>query len=171
MSLIAPILQSSPNAWPSSARPAHTVASYRDTLRLLLGFMQQRTAKPPSRLGWEDLDAAVICAFLDHLEADRRNSPRTRNARLTAIRSLFAYAALHHPEHAALIARVLAIPLKRFDRATVSFSARPRSTRCWPRPIAPGGRAGAITPCCSSRSKPVCGSQNSLGSTAVTSPD
>jgi len=95
--------------------------------------MQQRTAKPPSRLGWEDLDAAVICAFLDHLEADRRNSPRTRNARLTAIRSLFAYAALHHPEHAALIARVLAIPLKRFDRATVSFSARPRSTRCWPR--------------------------------------
>lgn len=104
---------------------AHTVASYRDTLRLLLGFMQQRTAKPPSRLGWEDLDAAVICAFLDHLEADRGNSARTRNARLTAIRSLFAYAALHHPEHAALIARVLAIPPKRFDKAIVSFLSPP----------------------------------------------
>jgi site-specific recombinase XerD len=99
----------------------HTIASYRDTLRLLLGFMQHRTGRPPSRLGWDDLDADAICAFLDHLEADRHNSARTRNARLTAIRSLFTYAALQHPEHAALIARVLAIPPKRFDKATVSF--------------------------------------------------
>jgi site-specific recombinase XerD len=99
----------------------HTIASYRDTLRLLLDFMQRRTGKPPSRLGWDDLDADAICAFLDHLEADRHNGARTRNARLTAIRSLFAYAALQHPEHAALIARVLAIPPKRFDKASVSF--------------------------------------------------
>jgi len=99
----------------------HTIASYRDTLRLLLEFMQHRTGRPPSRLSWDDLDTDAICAFLDHLEVDRHNSARTRNARLTAIRSLFTYAALQHPEHAALIARVLAIPPKRFDKASVSF--------------------------------------------------
>ena len=100
---------------------AHTIASYRDTLRLLLEFMQHRTARTPSRLDWHDLNAEAICKFLDHLEANRHNSARTRNARLTAIRSLFAYAALQHPEHAALIGQVLAIPPKRFDKATVSF--------------------------------------------------
>jgi site-specific recombinase XerD len=98
-----------------------TVAAYRDTFRLLLGFLQRRTGKAPAALGWEDLDANVICAFLDHLEADRHNAPRTRNARLGAVRSLFRYGALRHPEHAALIQRVLAIPQKRFDKAIVSF--------------------------------------------------
>ena len=100
---------------------AHTVAAYRDTLRLLLTFLQDRTGVPPSRLDWADLDAETISAFLDHLETDRHNSARTRNARLTAIRALFAYAALRHPEHAAGIARVLAIPAKRFDKATVTY--------------------------------------------------
>ena len=99
----------------------HTVASYRDTFRLLLGFAQQRIHKVPSKLSLEDLDAVVIGAFLDHLETDRHNSVRTRNNRLAAIHSLFAYAALRHPEHAALIQRVLAIPAKRTDRALVSF--------------------------------------------------
>jgi len=99
----------------------HTVASYRDTLRLLLEFMQARTGKPPARLDWADLDTEAVCTFLDHLEASRHNCARTRNARLTAIRSLFSYAALQHPEHAALIARVLAIPPKRFDKAIVTF--------------------------------------------------
>ena len=99
----------------------HTVAAYRDTLRLLLTFLQDRTGVPPSRLDWADLDAETISAFLDHLETDRHNSARTRNARLTAIRALFAYAALRHPEHAAGIARVLAIPAKRFDKATVTY--------------------------------------------------
>jgi site-specific recombinase XerD len=99
----------------------HTVAAYRDTLRLLLQFMHQRTGITPSRLDWANLDAEAIGAFLEHLETDRGNSARTRNVRLTAIRSLFAYAALRHPEHAALIARVLAIPAKRFDKANVAF--------------------------------------------------
>lgn len=99
----------------------HTIASYRDTIRLLLGFLQSRTGKPPSRLDWADLDAEAIAAFLDHLERTRHNSARTRNLRLTAIRSLFAYASLRHPEHADLIARVLAIPPKRFDRASITF--------------------------------------------------
>jgi site-specific recombinase XerD len=99
----------------------HTVSSYRDTFRLLLGFAQRRTGKAPSKLALEDLDAVLVGAFLDHLEAERHNSARTRNNRLAAIHSLFAYAALRQPEHAALIQRVLAIPAKRTDRQLVSF--------------------------------------------------
>lgn len=123
MTAIAPTLQSFFTDRLARHRQAspHTIAAYRDTLRLLLQFLHQRTGIVPSRLDWADLDAEGICAFLDHLEADRGNSARTRNVRLTAIRSLFAYATLRHPEHAASIARVLAIPAKRFDKATVSF--------------------------------------------------
>ena len=98
-----------------------TIAAYRDGLRLLLTFVQQRHGVAPSALDWSDLDAPVIAAFLDHLERERHNSARTRNARLTAIRSLFTYAALRHPEHAATIQQVLAIPPKQFDKATVAF--------------------------------------------------
>jgi site-specific recombinase XerD len=98
-----------------------TIASYRDTLRLLLGFAQERTGKQPSKLDWDDLNETLISAFLDHLETERGNSPRTRNLRLTAIRSLFKYAALQHPEHAAVIARVLSIPPKRHQKRQVTF--------------------------------------------------
>jgi len=99
----------------------HTIAAYRDTFRLLLCFAQKRTGKQPSKLEIEDLDATLITAFLDHLEHERGNSPRTRNARLAAIHSMFRFAALRHPEHAALIARVIAVPTKRFDRAIVTY--------------------------------------------------
>jgi site-specific recombinase XerD len=99
----------------------HTIAAYRDAFRLLLAFTQQRSGKAPSRLDFDDLDAPLIGAFLDDLEQARGNSARSRNARLAAIHSLFRFAALRHPEHAALIARVLAIPTKRFDRTIVSF--------------------------------------------------
>jgi integrase/recombinase XerD len=98
-----------------------TIAAYRDAFRLLLGFAQARTGKPPCQLGLADLDAPLITDFLQHLETKRGNSARTRNARLAAIHSLFAYAALREPAHAALIARVLAIPPKRFDKALVTF--------------------------------------------------
>lgn len=98
-----------------------TIAAYRDTLRLLLGFAHQQTAKMPSQLDWDDLDTTMISAFLNYLETERHNSTRTRNVRLTAIRSLFSYAALRHPEHALLIQRVLAIPPKRFDKRIVTF--------------------------------------------------
>jgi len=101
----------------------HTVASYRDTFKLLLGFAAKRTGRPPSRLRFEDLDAPLIGAFLDHLETDRANTVRTRNVRLAAVHSMFRFAALRHPEHAALIARVLAIPPKRSDSAVVQFLA------------------------------------------------
>jgi integrase/recombinase XerD len=99
----------------------HTISAYRDTFRLLLAFAQQRTGTRPSQLQIEDLDAPLITAFLDHLEHDRGNSPRTRNARLAAIHSMFRHAALQHPEHAALISRVLAVPTKRYDRTIVSY--------------------------------------------------
>jgi site-specific recombinase XerD len=99
----------------------HTITAYRDTLRLLLGFAAQRTRTPPCRLDIADLDAPMISAFLDHLEHQRGNTIRSRNARLAAIHSLFSFAALRHPEHAADIARVLAIPPKRSDQTIVTF--------------------------------------------------
>jgi integrase/recombinase XerD len=103
----------------------NTVAAYRDAWRLLLGFAAQRTGKQPYELDVADLDAPLIGAFLEHLEVERHNSARTRNARLAAIRSFFRFAALRHPEHAALIARVLAIPTKRCNRAVVSYLTEP----------------------------------------------
>jgi integrase/recombinase XerD len=86
---------------------SHTIASYRDTFRLLLQFTQKRLRKPPSGLGLEDLDASLIGAFLDDLEARRGNGARSRNLRLTAVRSFFRYAALEAPAHAGIIQRVL----------------------------------------------------------------
>jgi site-specific recombinase XerD len=99
----------------------NTIASYRDSFRLLLTFAEARTGRPPSRLALEDLDARLIAAFLGHLESERHNGARTRNARLAAVHSLFRFAALAHPEHAELIARVLALQPKRADRTIVTF--------------------------------------------------
>ncbi len=102
---------------------AHTVAAYRDTFRLLLRFATARLHKPPSRLDIEDLDACFVCQFLDHLERERGNGARTRNARLAAIHGFFNYVALTEPAHALLCQRVLAIPSKRFERGPVEFLA------------------------------------------------
>ncbi|MFV2013666.1 MULTISPECIES: tyrosine-type recombinase/integrase [Micromonosporaceae] len=99
----------------------HTVAAYRDAIRMLLQFASTRTAKPLSKLDFADLDATTVAAFLDHLERQRANSVRSRNARLAAIHSLFAFAALHHPEHSDDITRVLAIPAKRGDHRIIEF--------------------------------------------------
>ncbi len=101
-----------------------TIAAYRDTFRLLLRFAHEQTAKQPFQLDIDDLDAPLIGAFLKHLEEDRGNSPRTRNARLGAIHSFYRFAALEHPEHAHTIARVMAIPTKRHERNTVSYLDR-----------------------------------------------
>jgi len=103
----------------------NTVAAYRDTMRLLLRFAAERQGIEPTKLDIGDVDAPLISAFLDDREHHRGNSIRTRNARLAAIRSLFRYAALRHPEQAAVIQRVLAIPPKRFDRRLVTFLTEP----------------------------------------------
>ena len=123
MSALAPTLQAFFTDRLARQRHAspHTIAAYRDTMRLLLAFTERRTGKQPARLDFDDLDATLIAAFLEHLEDERHNTVRTRNARLAAIHSLFRFAALRHPEHAALIQRVLAIPPKRFDRAEITF--------------------------------------------------
>jgi site-specific recombinase XerD len=103
----------------------HTIASYRDTFRLLLQFAEKRLARAPSRLTMEDLNAPLLGAFLDHLENTRANGARSRNLRLTAIRSFFRFAALEMPQHSGLIQRVLAIPNKRQSRPLVGFLTRP----------------------------------------------
>lgn len=127
MSALAPTLQAFFTERLQRQRQAspHTIAAYRDALRLLLIFAQPRTGKQPSQLDLDDLDAPLIGAFLDHLERERGNSVRTRNARLAAIHSLFRFAALRHPEHAAVIQRVLAMPPKRFDRALITYLTEP----------------------------------------------
>lgn len=103
----------------------NTVASYRDTFRLLLKFVKAKTGKAPSKIDLEDLDAALIGAFLAHLENERGNSVRTRNARLTAIHSFFQYVSVEAPEHAEVIQRVLAVPQKRFDTTLISYLQPP----------------------------------------------
>lgn len=103
----------------------HTIGSYRGTFRLLLHFAQARLSKHPSQLEFEQIDAPFIAAFLEDLENGRRIVARTRNLRLTAIRSFFRYAAFEAPAHAAQIQRVLAIPSQRFVRAQVGFLTRP----------------------------------------------
>jgi integrase/recombinase XerD len=122
VSALAPVLEGffTEHLGGRRASPA-TVASYRDTFRLLLKFTQVHTGTPPSRLDLAQLDAATIGAFLNHLETDRGNGVVTRNLRLTAIHSLFRYAALRCPEHASLIQRVLAMPNKRCDVREVTF--------------------------------------------------
>lgn len=103
----------------------NTIASYRDSFRLLLEFLHQQTGKAPSKLQLEDLDTARITAFLAYLENERSNSVRTRNARLTAIHSFFQYAALKAPECSEQIARVLAIPEKRHDSTLINYLTEP----------------------------------------------
>jgi site-specific recombinase XerD len=103
----------------------NTVASYRDTFRLLFTFAQDRLRKPPSGLELRDLDATFISRFLDDIEKNRSSSVTTRNLRLTAIRSFFRFAAFEEPSHGEHIQRVLAIPTKRHDKREVHFLNRP----------------------------------------------
>lgn len=103
----------------------HTVASYRDTFRLLLMFAEDQLGRPPSQLTLADLNAPFLSDFLDHLENSRSNRARSRNLRLTAIRSFFRYAALEAPQHSALIQRVLSVPNKRHTRPLIGFLTRP----------------------------------------------
>ncbi len=123
MSTLAPILQSFFTDRLHRQRQAspHTIAAYRDAIRLLLVYAADQSAKAPCDMDIAHLDAPLIGAFLNHLEAGRNNSVRTRNARLAAVHSMFRHAALQRPDDAAVIQRVLAIPPKRFDRTLVTY--------------------------------------------------
>ena len=170
MSQLAPLLQAFFTERLITQRRAspHTVASYRDAICLLLRFIHHKIGKAPYELDLADLDAAMIGAFLTHLEAERRVSVRTRNARLAAVRALLRFAAYRHPEHAALIQRVLAIPTKRSDRAIVTYLTEEEMNSLvggldcstWI-----GRRDHAFL---SSPSRLDCGFRSSPGSTAVT---
>ena len=126
MTLLAPLLESFFTDRLCRQRQAspHTISAYRDTFCLLLRFALKKLGKPPSKLLLTDLGAPFIGTFLDHLEKERGNNARTRNARLSAIHSFYNYLALERPEHSDLIQRVLAIPNKRFDRKIVTFLTR-----------------------------------------------
>jgi site-specific recombinase XerD len=127
MSALAPALQAyfTDRLIGQRAASANTIGAYKVAFRLLLGFASQRTGKAPTVLDIAELDAPMVAAFLDHLERNRHNSVATRNNRLAAIHSLFGYLALHHPEHAATIQRVLAIPPKRAERNLVTYLTEP----------------------------------------------
>ena len=100
---------------------AHTIASYRDTFELLLRYAEKHSGRTPSALNLQDLDAPVVLSFLDHLETERSCCPRTRNLRLTAIRSFMRYASVRDPACLPVAQRVLAISGKRFDRPVLGF--------------------------------------------------
>lgn len=123
MSTLAPLMEAFFTEHLIAQRDAspHTVASYRDTFCLLLRFAGARTGKPPYQMGLEDLDAPLVGAFLNYLETERGVSVRTRNARLTAVRSLFRFASYRCPEHAGLVQRVLAVPSKKASKRTVTY--------------------------------------------------
>lgn len=179
MSALAPTLQAFFTDRLIRQRQAspHTIAAYRDAFKFLLGFVAQRSGKSPSQLDVTDLDAETIGSFLDRLEHDRSNSVATRNARLAAIRSLFRFAALRHPEHAEVIERVLAIPPKRFDRALIDYLTDPEvdALLAAPDPTTWTGRrdhaliAVAIQPACDSPSSPGCAAATSTSAPARTS--
>jgi site-specific recombinase XerD len=101
-----------------------TVAAYGDTFRLLLQFAERHTGKSPTNLKLIDLDAKLVLAFLDHLERDRKNGARSRNARLAALRSFLKYAAHHDLSALGIIEQALAVPMKRFDRPMLGFLTR-----------------------------------------------
>ena len=107
----------------------HTIGSYRDTFRLFLKFVQERLHKAPCRRHFEDIEAPLVTAFLDHLEKQRGVSVRSRNLRLTALHSFFRYMAYELPTHSAQIQRVLAIPSKRLTRNSGPLPDAPRGRR------------------------------------------
>jgi integrase/recombinase XerD len=125
VSALAPLLERYfSEQLPARRVSPNTVEAYRDAFCLLLAFAERRLHKRPADLEISDLDAALVMAFLDHLETERHNSVVTRNLRLAAIHGFFAYAALRCPEHAGSIGRVLAVPRKRTDHRLVTFLTR-----------------------------------------------
>lgn len=101
-----------------------TVAAYRDTFRLLLSYAEHEIGKPPAKLALSDFDATLILNFLAHLETERHNTVRSRNARLAAVRAFANYVALQCPPALQLAQQILAIPMKRFERSLLGYLSR-----------------------------------------------
>ena len=167
MSDLAPILQSffTDRMITQKHASEHTIRSYRDTWRLLLAFAQDATGTPVWKLDIGQLDAGLITDFLRWLETSRGCSPATLNARLSAIRSLFRYAALRAPDNAA------SWPSRPAGRTRRSSAGSPttKPTPCWPSPTGRPGPGAATTPSCSPRSVPGCACPSSPSSSARTS--
>ncbi|MGA2788915.1 MAG: tyrosine-type recombinase/integrase [Verrucomicrobiota bacterium] len=102
----------------------YTIANYRDTFRLLIAFAHRTLKKVPPKLTLHDLDVPFVCRFLDYLEKERGNSPRSRNVRLAAIHSFFNYVAMQEPALGAIAQRVLTIKSKRYSRKPVDYLSR-----------------------------------------------
>jgi integrase/recombinase XerD len=103
---------------------SNTVSSYRDSFRLLIRYATNRLKKAPSDLMLEDFDPDLMLGFLNHLEVDRGNTPRTRNNRLAAVRSFFRHVAMNEPAHALRCQQILAIPQKRSQKRSIEFLRR-----------------------------------------------
>ena len=101
-----------------------TVEAYRDSFRLLLTYAERQRGKPPAKLTLGDFDAALVLDFLAHLETERHNTVRSRNARLAAVRAFAHYVALQCPPALQLAQQILAIPMKRFERPMLGFLSR-----------------------------------------------
>jgi integrase/recombinase XerD len=171
MTLLAPTLQAFFTELLITQRNSspQTVASYRDTFRLLLSFAAGKTGKQPCELDIDDLDAALIGAFLNHLEHDRGNSHPDPKRAAGSDPLALPYAALRHPEHLATIGRVIAIPFKRHQHNSVCYLTSTRSRRYSPPQTPAPGSAAATTRCCCSRSRPACASPSSSRCASATS--
>lgn len=99
----------------------HTCESYAYSFQALFEFASRRLKIPPSSMALEQLDASLICSFLEHLETARSNSGSTRNVRLAAIRSFFRFLQHREPSALAQVRRVLAIPFKKTDSRLVPY--------------------------------------------------
>jgi len=120
---LAPLLQSffTDRLFQQRRASPYTIASYRDSFRLLLAFAKERLHTEPSDLDLKVLDAPFLTEFLHHLETERGNTARTRNARLAAIHSFFRYVAVSDPAYAHQCQRVLAMPGKRHEKRAIDF--------------------------------------------------
>lgn len=99
----------------------HTVLSYRDTWKLLLCFVAERKRRQIPQLSLTDLDAAQVLAFLQHLETERKVSIGTRNCRLAAIHSFFAFVARREPLAVAQCSEIARIPVKKMNRRAMCY--------------------------------------------------
>jgi integrase/recombinase XerD len=128
----------------------HTIAGYRDTFRILLQFAKDRLGREPSVLPLEELDTQFLGSFLEHLEHDRGNRPRTRNHRLSALHAFFRYVALAEPAFSMQCQRILAIPAKRFQKEPVEFLTEEEATALL---SAPNNRTWIGRPLCANNSE------------------